>query len=513
MPPYKRRRVEENPERKIALGMIVSKQYLKEIQEIWQPELIQTPFVLTIAGWCLEYFQNHGTAPGVHIEDIFREHVDEGDLQDEEEDLILEFLDSLSEEYERSEHFNADYLLKKSEQYFEKQNLRKKAANVRLLLSQGNVEEAQQEFAQYRPIQRLVSQGIDPFTAKEEMRKAFDYAAQPLFTLPGAAGQFLNELFVPDSFVTLLGPEKRGKTFWLIELSMRARKAGNNVAFFGAGDMTVPQMMMRYGIRFTGRHNKAKYCGELLIPVMDCKWNQDDTCEMKQRKSSFGVLDEKGKICKYEDEPDYIPCTYCRRRRGRGWEGAVWWKKREPVEPLSWNDAVVAGEKLSRRWGKKSRMKLVNYANGTLTVSKLEAELDLWERNDNFIPNVIIVDYMDLFEPDKINGNDQNRHKINEIWKRCRRISQERNCCFISASQSDTLSYTSKWIGMKHFSESKTKNAHVTGMITLNQTPEEKRRGIMRLGSLLTRENEFDETKGVTVLQSLATGRILLDSF
>jgi len=204
MPRYTRKKIEENPERQIALGMIVSEDYLKNVQSIYRPELIDTSFILTVNNWCLQYWEQFKTCPGVHIEDIYDQNVQNGDLSEEEEELIAELLDSLSSEYERSSKFNSPYLLDKAEKYFEKQNLKKKAGNIRVALSNNDLESAQRELSEYKTIARPTSKGIDPFTDKRTMLDSFEYASEPLFTLPGAAGDFLNDIFVPDSFVTLL---------------------------------------------------------------------------------------------------------------------------------------------------------------------------------------------------------------------------------------------------------------------------------------------------------------------
>jgi hypothetical protein len=60
---------------------------------------------------------------------------------------------------------------------------------------------------------------------------------------------------------------------------------------------------------------------------------------------------------------------------------------------------------------------------------------------------------------------------------------------------------------MGHFSENKAKMAHVTGMIGLNQTPQEKRDGIMRLNWVVLREYEFDTDRCLFVAQCLPLAR------
>ena len=511
---YKRKKVKENPERQIVLGLIVSDEYFKMVQPLLQSELIETPYIKTVIKWAIKYWEQFQKAPGIHIEDIFKKEAKAGNIDEDEESLIKELLLSLSDDYERAAEFNVQYLLDQTESYLETKNLELKTKKVKVLLERGELSSAQNELIDYKRISISKSKAVDPFTNREEMAKAFDYAAEPLFKLPGAAGRFLNDMFTRDSFVTLLGPEKRGKTWMLIELSIWARRAGRNVAFFCAGDMTLPQMLVRYGVRFAGKSHRKKYCGELKVPCLDCMKNQLDDCDDHNRLSYSGVIKDKEKMTflEFEAAPDYIPCDYCRRSRRKRdlYEGSSWYRTKAPVSPLEWTEAVKYGERYQRRWGKKSRLFIEAYSNGTLSVAEIERKLDIWEMETGFVPDIIICDYMDIMVGEK---SDQFRHQENSKWAAYRGLTQKRHCLGLSASQSDSASYYAPWISMKNFSEDKRKFSHVTGTITLNQLPEEKKRGIMRLGQLAVREDEFNENQSVTILQSLAMGRPLLASF
>ena len=49
-------------------------------------------------------------------------------------------------------------------------------------------------------------------------------------------------------------------------------------------------------------------------------------------------------------------------------------------------------------------------------------------------------------------------------------------------------------------------------MIALNQTPEEKNNGIIRIAVIAERDNDFDQLRSCTVLQNLSFGQTYLDS-
>jgi hypothetical protein len=94
-----------------------------------------------------------------------------------------------------------------------------------------------------------------------------------------------------------------------------------------------------------------------------------------------------------------------------------------------------------------------------------------------------------------------------------RSLSQEKHCLVVTATQSDADSYKADLLDMKNFSESKSKYAHVTGMFGLNQRPNEKKIGLMRINEIVIREGEFDRASCVHVLQRLQTGRPYLSSY
>jgi hypothetical protein len=50
-------------------------------------------------------------------------------------------------------------------------------------------------------------------------------------------------------------------------------------------------------------------------------------------------------------------------------------------------------------------------------------------------------------------------------------------------------------------------------MYALNQTAEEKRIGILRIGELVIRDDEFDWKRQVKILQCLQRGRPLIGSY
>jgi len=183
----------------------------------------------------------------------------------------------------------------------------------------------------------------------------------------------------------------------------------------------------------------------------------------------------------------------------------------EATSPLT----VEEAERMNRNFFKENAksFRLATYPNNTLTITGIKMKLDLWERQYDFVPDVIIIDYADLIVPET---KYDFRHQQNEIWKGLRRLSQEKGePLVITVTQSDAESYEKDTLTLSNFSEDKRKFSHVTAFFGLNQDRKgvEKSVGIMRINVLILREDEFTITKQVKVLQNLKRGRPYLGSF
>ena len=158
----------------------------------------------------------------------------------------------------------------------------------------------------------------------------------------------------------------------------------------------------------------------------------------------------------------------------------------------------------------KNAPKLVRYSAGELTISEIKSVLERLKTQD-FVPRILIVDYMDLLCTEKYNNDFRNSQF--EIWKGMRGLAQSTNCLVVTATQANGASYTKELLDETNFSEDKRKNGLVTALFGLNQSPQEKELGIMRINTILAREGYFDKRKTVSVLQCLQIGQPVLGSF
>jgi len=312
--------------------------------------------------------------------------------------------------------------------------------------------------------------------------------------------------------MALLGRAKIGKTWRMQDMAFRAVKERCNTVFFQMGDLTEDDFILRQAVYLGNKSWDARYCDEILIPVLDCIHNQRGplgACPFDKAGLNEVLIGEEvdlSLIGKHE------PCTFCKNKKGSAFQGTPWWDKRPKVEPLTWRDAYRADKVWTKRHRVKDGFRLKSYANGTANTKDLCHQLDLWEELEGFVADVIIIDYADIMAPE--DPRKEKRHQEDERWRAMRRLSQERHALVISATQSNREGFDEDTVKATNTSEDKRKLDHVTALFSLNQTVAEEEQGIIRFASTgIVREGRADRGRQVCVLQSLETGRPYIASY
>lgn len=509
-------------ERKILIGLITNTEFLKQIEEEWDPNYMVSKVGKAISDWCWEYYKKYRKAPMREIETIYLKKLKAKKITKETaEEIESEILPRLSDEYDQESDLTT--LLDDAREFFEEQQVQMHIDELSNLLGKGRVKEAVQSVEKFKVKGTVEEESLDLSSEKalQKLEEAFDQSFEPVVRFPGALGEFWNDQLVRGALVGILAPEKRGKSFLLLEFMMRAYAQNKRVAFFQAGDMTEAQQMVRTAIYLSRKSNKEKYCGTHYLPVQDCIKNQKDTCTKRVRECSFGLfgeeVDTREDISKedlieaYESNPDYKPCFNCKEwlLEKNHW-GAPWLTKINIKDPVTKQAAVRVWKKFFTNAGRA--IKLATYVNGTLNVSKIEKQLDTWKEKEGFEPDIVLVDYGDLLVPE-LRGDF--RHQEDDKWKKLRGLSQKTNALWVIPTQADAESYKKGLLDMSNYSEDKRKNAHVTALYGLNQDVQgrEKSIGLMRFNKIVIREGEFHSSQQVYVLQNLSIGRPHLGSF
>ena len=471
------RKIDRKIERHILIGMIVNTNYLAYISTKIDKTDLRNNYASTVAGWCLDYFKKYGQAPGKTIQEIFDLHNRKEEVQEDEVDMIEKLLEDISNEYSNGERdINVDFLLDKTEEYLKRNRLQELLIYIENKLVEGDVKGAEDEILNMKPVTLTAKNGIDPLDDLARMRAAFNNISEPLLKLPGAIGELANEHLTRDSFVCFQAPEKIGKTFLMYYLCILGLQQGKKVAMFQVGDLTESQSIIRYSIILCGKSNKKKYCGKFTKP--------------KRFISVPAGRSSKSNVCPegYDIETEEINIE----------------------KPLTAEEAHKTYRRMCRKLNVKNNFRLFTQPTDTISFTDIDTELDRLEKQEDFLADIVLVDYMELVKCEE--RAESERAAVNKSWKKAKSINNKRHNLLISVTQSNAETYDGDVQTRKNYSEDKRKYSHVNAMFGISQTDEEKKEGVAKYNILVAREGEFVTSSVCYVLQNLRTGQPIIDS-
>lgn len=461
------KRTEGSQERTVLIGMITDRAVLGAIASRWSEGMFSSRWGNLIASWCVDFFQRYKKAPGKNIEGLFDHWANEATRDKETVQLIERFLSSLSGEYQKlKQAINPDYTIDLAGAYFTKVKQKELSDSIAACLEEGDIEGAEELISKYGKIQIGGDLGTNVLEDEEAIRQSFEAKCDPLIVYKHGLGTFYGDALERDGLVSFMGPEKRGKTWALLDVAWQAMLQGRKVAFFEVGDLSKNQILRRFMIRASRVPGKARIV----------KWPTSIFCEEGEK---LAIVEHEEKV--FEKGLDYETAfAACQR---------ILQKRKGNDIPL---------------------LKLSVHPNSSISIYGIQNIIDSWERID-WIPDVVVIDYADILAPPK--GVIDSREQINMTWKMMRSLSQSLHCLVVTATQAKASSYTIETMGKQEFSEDKRKLAHATGIVGLNATNKEKALGIMRYNWIVLREEEYSEEVCCHVATCLPLGNPAVCSF
>jgi len=498
MPILTRKKVDSAVEKKIATAAIISKKFLQEIKPIYDSVYIKNSFVKVILHWCTQYYTEYDKAPGIHIKDIWE--LERSDLSKEESDIIEAFLTNLSEQYVEDQGINEDYVLDSAFEYFKKRELEITAGNITKLLENGKVDEAEDQLTKYKKVAKLTSGWSNPFDIKS-IHGVFEESPEGLFKLPGQLGSFLGP-FEREWLVGILGSFKKGKTWWIMELGIMALFHKLRVVFISL-EMKKVTMDKRLYKRITGGGDSDD--PEFIYPVFDCIHNQTGECTNPKRTNHIRLINEEGIRSEFTKDLKYKPCSICKGTNEYQMETWFEYLKRPK---FTLKNVVKSIRSFQKMYG--SNIRTISYPKFSANISDIKRDLDILEQTEDFIPDVILIDYAGILKPE--DSKAQKREQIDDTWKTLGQLAAERRCLVVTGWQGNRGAIYKKQMDQESISEWIGILGHVDIFMSINQTKEEKRNKQVRIGLLGHRHMDFNEDETCVVLQQLDLGQVELDS-
>ena len=452
----KRERIDLFQERQIIIYMIVSPKYLKEIQSIIKPDYFNSPYGQTISKWVLEYFNEFKTSPGKQIKDIFYQKSVTIKNKDNVEN-ISDFLSSISDEYENSNITgNIEFILKQSIDYLKIRSLDILSDNLKLAVNNNNPLAGEQFLANYKRVEKMYGTGVSILYDMQEIKNAFMMEDEILFSFPGVFGEVCGK-FLRGDLIAFMAAAKKGKSWFQMYLAEVAMFYGYKVLLFDL-EMTKAQRIRRTWSGLVGEPRKGKDVEIFKFVESGDKW-----------KIEKDIISKKG---------------------------------------INLNN-IEKEQKKFKKMSKGGDYKIVTVPANSNTIEDIESYLDSFYFYENYIPDIVIIDFIDIANKSKYFTGDH-RNEINDKWTKVRNMARDRNILVVSATHSGRATFSRDAVEGDAVEDIR-KLGHVGKLIVINQSKEDAVYSAVRIMQLIERDGKRSWNEAM-ILQCLDIGRPYLDS-
>lgn len=425
-------KVDISVESRILGNLITSGDLLGKVRGIVDPTLFESPISRIVGQWVIDYYDRMQDAPGKAVVDIYIARRSE--LNEADSGLVYAFLKNCSASWKPS---NVKYAEDMASKFFQQRSLERLIDNLKNKAGTGNIDGAQRLIAEYVKPELVHSRSIDLLHNAAAIQHAFQNEDEELFGLRGNMNALVGGPLCRGDLVAFLAPPKSGKTWWMIDTAIVAMTRGQKVLFVSL-EMSEEQVIRRF-------------------------WQSLSGC------SRFG---EKAPGSQFQENGQKVDLVLGERSTKR-------------VELDTPSIEAIQKTYLSVSSGD---LKIRCYPPRTLTLQKLQSELKLIEVFENYVPDVIVIDYADIMA---LPQGRERRLQLDDLWLGLRNINLERNNLIVTASQTGRETVGGKRdADESNIAEAVSKINHVTRMITINRSKRDKRMGIYRMSCQTMRDGK-----------------------
>lgn len=411
-----------------------------------------------IADRILKFRKKHKSAPGQnHIDDIVDDVLD--NTKHKKHRTYMRIMEGI---LAQAESLNADYVLSRVNEFSRRQGLKEailKAADVYQTGKEGLVDEV--EGILYKAL-KPKQNDLDSGTFLSQKGKVLNFLDRLQADYKTGIKQLDARAFGPTygTMMVLMGAKGTGKSWWCTNLGTSCWRQGAKV------------------VHITLEMSEEKVVGRYI-----------------QNLWALGKRGDQFKITNLElDKLERVVGI----KQGR----------RTPRLSLDNGNVRRYIRKKQKRWGAKlGRVVIKEFPTKSLSVAKLDAYLDMMELRNNFIPNVLIIDYPDLMWMEK---NKDPRMSISNTYQELRGLFQRRNLAGICPTQTNRKGWDASVVKGSMVGEDASKFMTADMVATYSRTPAEKKIGLARIFVEKNRDDEDGFT--IVISQNYNTGQFCLSS-
>lgn len=427
------------------------------IRNMVPPELWGGPY-RELSRRLYEYIDRYKKAPKDHIADIFADKL-ENKKNTREVTLYEDILLGIRDQHAG---INAEYVMSQLEAFVKRQSLRAIAVDVAKALQADTDESLEQAEQLLAGARQQTIKLFDPGLRLSDTQRVLDFLEGNEPAFPTGIPELDKRGFGPTrkEMWLFIAAAKRGKSWILIQLAKMAAIHRLKVCHVSL-EMSQERVAQRYMQAFFAMAKR-----------------QETQYVTKFERDKLGRLTDLGEA---------------------------------PLQPTLAMDDPKIKQKLTKKikqFGPRvlDNIYVKNFPTNQLTTRKLEAYLDGLENNEGFTPDLLILDYPDLFDIDPNNF----RLEIDTVYKQIRGIAVQRNLALAIVSQGNRKSEGAKNVKNDNVAEAWSKIAHADCVVTYAQTEAEHK---LHLARLLVSAGRNDEDKlTIIISQNYAMGAFAVDS-
>jgi len=490
----------------ILIGMITDLEFFHQIKNAIPLGKFENPEIRTVVNWVIDYFNECQDVPKTEIRNIYEYKKDF--LSKDEQTIIEGYLKTLANEYDRP--FNIGYVLPKAKKHLRRLALLQTIETAKLQLKKDDINKAEMTLRDGLDKAFKETSPMRDLNSEELVDKWWWQNTEALFRFPGELGDFLHPLR-RGKLVAMFGRTKIGKSYWLMEWVKQAVMSKLHVAYFSL-EMSEVECGERWS-QMIGNFNADENKKETWQPVFDCLLNQTQECTWGHCPENKIVYSEKkGVLEPYDENLDHVVCPAiddCSDFQPSSWFET--WKLEKPTLSIP----KKKQRQFENHFG-KDMVKFMEFPIGEEPYETMEHELNNLELVDNFIPDVIVVDYADLF---KGRSGIEKRFQLNEIWSALSRLAKKKNALVVTATQGSRAGLNKDRITEEDIAEDISKLLIVDIMIAINEANSPKQLSgkdrywkRQSLEMLAHRYREYMPGRTCLVLNNRDFGQIHIDS-
>jgi hypothetical protein len=409
-----------------------------------------------VAERAIAYWRKQNRAPGVHTSDLFADILD-----DPKNKRRATFQRILRNMHQLSEGMNTQYVLQVLRDHTRVAQLKDGIFKAAEQLEQheqlaiGDVEEIINELLRVREI------GFEPGLRLRDVDKVFDFLESQQSEFVTGIRELDRRHIVParGQVQLWLAPTGRGKSWALGHVGKHALLQRKRVLHVSL-EMRGEEVAQRY---YQSLFSIPKHPGKIKISTFD----QDD---------------ETGKIEAY----DYDTV--------------------KPVFSLDDRAARRRVKKLVAGFNKEKLLVIKKFPMRSLTVNQLDAYLDTLEATENFIPDMLILDYIGVMKTDA----RDHRISLGRTFEDFHGLIERRNMAGVTAAQVSRAGAEAAFVKSTHVSEDWSLIHTTDTAVTYTATDDEESLGLARL--FVAKGRQEKDKFGLVITQSYAMGQFCLQS-